>query len=149
MNTLVSVWLILQIFLQTNIFYALSFISHLPLITFFFVCWYWNPGGHLFCSPSSQFSAFSCCTESSWDIQGDIKAGGLPSQIPQVSRPGPWLISGKIHPVLSHKTLDQGWRDWLMRWSAYLLCRLNMSAGGWLTYCTQCTVGRLIRSNYQ
>lgn len=72
-----------------------------------------------------------------------------PSQIPPVCWPGPRLISDEIHPVLSQKTLDQGWRDWLMRGSVYLLCQLNLSAGGWLTYCSQHTMGRLTRCNYK
>lgn len=56
-----------------------------------------------------------------------------PHKSPPVCWSGPWLISGEIHPLLSQKTLDQGWRDWLMRGSIYLLCQLNLSAGGYLT----------------
>lgn len=67
------------------------------------------------------------------------------------SWPGPWLISGKIHPLPSQKTLAQGWRGWLMRGSIYLPCQLYLSAGGWLTYCSQRTMGRLTQciSKYQ
>lgn len=100
--------------------------------------------------PGTLLFVVVCFTvSSSRDIQEDIKESGLPSRIPQVSSPGSWLISDKIHPLLSHKTLDQGWRDWVMRGSVYLLCQLNMSAGGWLTSCFQHTLGELIHSNYQ
>lgn len=78
---------------------------------------------------SPQLLAFPCFTVSSWDIWGDIKARGLPSQIPPVCRPGPWLISDKIHPLLSQKTLNQGWRDWLMRGSIFALSVEFVSRG--------------------
>lgn len=78
----------------------------------------------------TQFPPFSCFTVSSWDIQRDIKARGLPLQIPPAWRPGTRLISQKIHPLLSQKVGPRmkGSTD-ERKYVQYLLCQFNLSAG--------------------
>lgn len=110
---------------------SLSVQSVLSLTPFFFSLFLARSEGASLLDQSTQFPAIPCFTVSSWDIWGNIKARGLPSQIPQACWPGPWLISCKIHALLSQKTLDQGWRGWLIRGNIYLLCQLKLSAGGW------------------
>lgn len=107
-------------------FFLSLFHSSLPSLCLFIA----RSEGASLLDQSTQFPAIPCFTVSSWDIRGDIKARGLLSQIPQAGWPGSWLISCKIHALVSQKTLDQGWRGWLIRGSIYLLCQMNLSAGG-------------------
>lgn len=117
-----------------NILQSVFLFFYPYLIMFPCVCWWQGQKGHLLWISPLNFLLALVFTVSSQDIQGDIKARGLPPhKSPPVCWSGPWLISGEIHPLLSQKTLDQGWRDWLMRGSIYLLCQLNLSAGGYLT----------------
>lgn len=109
-----------------SVFFLPLFHSSLPSLCLFIA----RSEGASLLDQSTQFPAIPCFTVSSWDIRGDIKARGLLSQIPHAGWPGSWLISCKIHALVSQKTLDQGWRGWLIRGSIYLLCQMNLSAGG-------------------